>query len=98
MAAQSQNNLDAKEKIFFNAKIFTANALQPFAEAVLIRADKIIAVGNVNEVKKLAGKNVVLIDLQGGFVLPGLIDSHTHAVDGGDGLLIANVFDGSIKV
>ncbi|MES1215491.1 MAG: amidohydrolase [Bacteroidota bacterium] len=98
IGAQPLNNLDAKEKIFFNAKIFTANMQQPFAEAILIRADKIIAVGNLNEVKKLAGKDAALIDLGGGFVLPGLIDSHTHAVDGGDGLLRANVFDGSITV
>ena len=96
--AQSLNDLDAKEKIFFNARVFTANIRQPFAEAVLIRADKIIAVGNFKEVKKLSGKNVILIDLQGGCLLPGFVDSHTHAVEGGDGLLRANVFDGLITV
>jgi predicted amidohydrolase YtcJ len=94
--SQSVSNLDAKEKILFNARIFTANTRQPFAEAILIRADKIVAVGNLNEVKKGASKNVVLVDLQGDCLLPGFIDSHTHAVDGGDGLLRANVFDGLV--
>ncbi|MEJ0104409.1 MAG: amidohydrolase [Bacteroidota bacterium] len=59
---------------------------------------KIIYVGNLDEVKRGAGKTAIFIDLQGGCVLPGLIDSHTHAVDGGDGLLRANIFDGLVTI
>ncbi|MES1222427.1 MAG: amidohydrolase [Bacteroidota bacterium] len=96
--AQSKSDLDAVEKILFHAKIFTAGSSQPYAEAVLIRGKKIIAVGNFEEIKKRASKQVVLIDLNGGCVLPGFIDSHTHAIEGGDGLLKANLFDGLIDL
>ena len=40
------------ERIFFHAKIFTGDALNPYAEAVAIRGDKIVAVGNYPEVVK----------------------------------------------
>lgn len=83
----------AQEKIFFNARIFTGNRNQPFAEAVAIKGDKIIAVGNFQEVKKAAGINVELFDMQGQTLLPGFIDSHTHSVKGGVGLTKANVSD-----
>lgn len=96
--AQSDASLSAPEKIVYNARIFTANRTQPFAEAVLIRGKKIIAVGNLEEVKKQASKQVVLIDMHGGFIMPGMIDSHTHAIDGGDGLLRANLFDEAATV
>jgi len=96
--AQPLPGLNAPEKILFNAKIFTANNQQEYAEAILIRSGKIISVGNLNDVKKMANKTVIFIDLKGGCVLPGLIDSHTHAVDGGDGLLRANIFDGLVTI
>ncbi len=83
----------AQEKIFFNARIFTGNRNQPFAEAVAIKGGKIIAVGNFQEVKKAAGINVELFDMQGQTLLPGFIDSHTHSVKGGVGLTKANVSD-----
>lgn len=83
----------ASEKVFYNAKIFTANRNNPYAEAVAVRDDKIIAVGNYAEVKKSVGANALQVDLGGKFLLPGFIDSHEHALDGGDGLTHANTFD-----
>ncbi|HEY5750548.1 MAG TPA: amidohydrolase [Chryseolinea sp.] len=81
------------QRILFNAKIFTANPNQPFAEAVALSGDKIIAVGSLADVqKKLKGKTEK-IDLQGKFLLPGLIDSHNHALSGGKSLSAANLGD-----
>jgi predicted amidohydrolase YtcJ len=97
-AAQPGDQLNATEKILFNAKIFTSATKQPYAEAVLIRDKKIIAAGNLGEIKKLASSQVVLIDMKGGCVLPGFIDSHTHALEGGDGLLKANLFDDLVDI
>ncbi|MBS1574244.1 MAG: amidohydrolase [Bacteroidetes bacterium] len=96
--AQQGDALNAEEKILFNAKIFTSDLKQPYAEAVFIHGKKIIAAGNLDEVKRFASKQVVLIDMKGGCVLPGLIDSHTHAVEGGDGLLKANLFDDLVDI
>jgi predicted amidohydrolase YtcJ len=90
--------LTAQDHIFYNARIFTANPYQPSAEAVAIRGNKILAVGSFSEVKKAAGENAVMEDMQGQTLLPGLIDSHTHAVKGGVGLTKANVSDKQLSV
>ena len=45
------------ERIFFHAKIFTADPQNPYAEAVSIRAGKIIAVGTLPEVAKSVSAN-----------------------------------------
>lgn len=85
--------LDCREKIIFNARIFTANKAHPFADAVAIVDDKIIAVGNLSQVKKIATANTEMIDMHGGFILPGFIDSHCHALAGGTDLMHANIND-----
>lgn len=51
--------------------------------AVAVRDGLIGAIGSDAEVMRLAGSNTRVIDLQGRRVIPGLNDSHTHAVRGG---------------
>jgi predicted amidohydrolase YtcJ len=74
------------ERVFFRAKVFTGDPQNPYAEAVAIRGDKIIAVGNLPEVMKSASANAVRVDLGGKCLFPGFIDSHSHSIDGGLGL------------
>jgi hypothetical protein len=83
----------AAERIFYNAKIFTGEPEHPYAEAVAIRGDKIVAVGSYADVKLAVGKDAKAIDLQGKTLLPGLIDSHAHPMDGGLSLTGADVGD-----
>jgi predicted amidohydrolase YtcJ len=73
----------AQETVFYNAKIFTADYKKPFAEAIAINGKIITAVGNYNEVKARAGAYAQWIDLKGGFLMPGFIDSHNHGIFGG---------------
>jgi predicted amidohydrolase YtcJ len=94
--AQQNGLLSSNEKILFNAKIFTADVQYPYAEAIAIRGDKIVAVGNFENIKKLVSKDAVLIDMHGGCILPGFIDSHSHSLDGGYSLMHANVYDSAI--
>jgi len=84
---------NSAERIFYNGKIFTAEPEHPYAEAVLIRGDKIVAVGNSAEVMRAASKDAEKIDLHGRMLLPGLIDSHVHAIDGGISLNAADIGD-----
>jgi hypothetical protein len=83
------------ERIFFHAEIFTGNPDNPYAEAVAIRGDKILAVGSLPEVAKSASANAERIDLEGKSLFPGFIDSHSHSIDGGLSLISA---DASEKV
>ncbi|HXW89812.1 MAG TPA: amidohydrolase [Terriglobales bacterium] len=85
----------SSERIFFDTKIFTGDPQNPYAEAVAIRGDKILAVGDLPEVQKVASANAERIDLEGGSLFPGFIDSHSHSIDGGLNLISA---DASEKV
>jgi predicted amidohydrolase YtcJ len=84
---------DQIERVFYNAKIFTGEPEHPYAEAVAVRGDKIVSVGNRPEVTKAVAKNAESIDLHGKTLLPGLIDSHIHAIDGGISLNSADIGD-----
>lgn len=64
--------------ILLNGKIFTCNANQPYAEALAIRGDRIVAVGSSKEVIALAAQNTKRIDLGGRTVIPGINDAHMH--------------------
>ena len=89
LAAQGSAN----ERIFFNAKIFTAEPDAPYAEALAIRGDKILAVGSYSEVAKSVSASAERVDLQGKSLFPGFIDSHSHTADGGMNLISADASD-----
>ena len=59
-----------------NARIFTADDEQPWAEVLAYKDDKLIYVGK--DEPRTEGEEVRTIDLEGRFVLPGFIDSHIH--------------------
>ncbi len=86
---------DSSERIFFHAKVFTGDPQNPYAEAVAIRGDKIVAVGSLTEVTGSVSPGAERIDLEGKSLFPGFIDSHSHSIDGGMSLISA---DASEKV
>lgn len=55
--------------------------------ALLVEGDRIAAAGPADEVEPLArsrhGKGLETLDARGGFVAPGFVDSHTHALFAG---------------
>ena len=69
--------------ILHNGKVVTADAKFSIQQAVAVEAGRISAVGTNAEMLKLRGAKTRLIDLQGKTVLPGLIDSHVHALGAG---------------
>jgi hypothetical protein len=83
----------AQERILFNAKIFTAEPLNPYAEAIAIRGGRIVAVGTYAEVAKSVSADAERVDLEGKTLFPGFIDSHIHAIDGGINLISADASD-----
>ena len=88
------STLPAQQRLFIHAKVFTGNPAQPYAESVAIDGNKIIAVGHQQEttaaLKRNGATNPEIIDLAGKTLLPGLIDSHNHAIDGGITLITAD--------
>jgi predicted amidohydrolase YtcJ len=81
------------DMIITNARIITENEHQPFAEAMAVSADTILAIGSSREVMKYRGKDCAVIDLQGKCVTPGFIDSHVHFLQGGTNLASVQLRD-----
>jgi hypothetical protein len=71
------------DTILLNGKILTVDAQFSIREAMAIRDDKIILIGSNADVRKQAGPQTRVLDLQGRTVIPGLIDSHIHAIRAG---------------
>ncbi len=74
----NEKNIIQADTIYLNAKIFTANKDQPWAESVAIKSGRIIKVGSDSVVKSLIGDSTYVIDLMGKFMMPGIFDLHTH--------------------
>jgi len=66
------------DKLFLNGRIETLDSHQTVCRAVGVSGDRIAALGEEAELKQMAGPGVEIIDLNGGVLFPGFIDSHTH--------------------
>jgi predicted amidohydrolase YtcJ len=71
------------DTIFLNGKILTLDEQSSVVQAMAIRGDSIIATGASDDIVKQAGSRTRVIDLGGRMVIPGLIDSHIHAIRAG---------------
>lgn len=66
------------EIIFYNGNLITMEPDQPFASAIAIDEQRILAIGSDEEILETAGPATKLIDLGGLTVIPGFVDPHTH--------------------
>lgn len=69
------------ETVLLNGKIFTANPAQPWATALAIRGERIVAIGGDAAVEAGAGPSTRRLDLAGRVVVPGLNDAHLALTD-----------------
>jgi predicted amidohydrolase YtcJ len=86
--AQAQTKADV---IITNARVYTVNHAQPWAEAIAIRNQHIVAVGSAKQIAAWRGPKTKAIDAQGRLVLPGFFDSHIHFMEGALSLEKVNV-------
>jgi len=69
---------DAADILIHNAKIYTVDESNLWAQAAAIRNGRFVYVGSDAGVHAFHGSDTRSFDLAGKMVLPGLIDSHTH--------------------
>jgi hypothetical protein len=67
------------DQVFYNGNIVTVDPHFRIVEAMALRGETIVAVGGDEQIVSLAGAGTQRVDLGGKTVLPGLIDSHSHA-------------------
>ena len=78
VAFAAPTETDRASVIFRNGKVYTLDARKPWAQAVAVAGDKIIAVGSNAEVLALDGPGTKVIDLAGRMLMPGFVESHIH--------------------
>ena len=75
------------DTIIVHAKIYTLNQKQPWAEALAISGDKIVAVGSDRGILAYRSPSTQVIDAASHLLLPGFEDCHIHFMDGSLGLV-----------
>ena len=96
----SCNNDSTKNKadiVVKNAKVWTGNPNQPEAEALAIKGDRLVFVGNTEGVQNFIGNKTQVIDAKGQMLTPGFIDCHVHINEGGTGLASVQLRDANTK-
>ncbi len=91
LACTALPGLAAVDLILHNAKVYTAAPGQPLQQAVAVDGEKIVAVGSDQAVLRLKTAGTQVIDLGGKVLMPGMLDSHSHAIKGGLQLELANL-------
>src|ERR1700745_2623132 len=69
---------ETAKMIFINGNIYTVNDKQPFAQAIVVKGDRIIFVGANADAEQFRGDKTRIVDLSGKTVAPGFTDSHCH--------------------
>ncbi len=64
--------------LLVNGRLLTMAARRPRAGAIAVAGGRILALGDTDEIRDLAGPGATVVDLRGRTLLPGLIDSHCH--------------------
>ena len=73
----------AADLVVTHASIWTGSRAQPSATAVAIIGDRIVDVGNADEIERWRGANTTVLDAEGRRVVPGFNDAHVRLLDGG---------------
>jgi predicted amidohydrolase YtcJ len=79
VGAQQASEADV---VYKNGFVYTSDGPRSRAQAFAIRDGKFLVVGSNDDMKAVTGKGTKVINLKGKMVMPGLVDSHIHALRG----------------
>ncbi|MBL7846729.1 MAG: amidohydrolase family protein [Cyclobacteriaceae bacterium] len=81
------SSLGQAQVLYHNGKIFTGNRSQPWVDYFIVHNGTIMAAGTGHPAPDSIPNRV---NLHGQWVIPGIVDSHIHFIDGGLTLLQVN--------
>ncbi len=79
--------------VITGARVWTGDIENPWAEAVAIDGDTILAVGSAEDLAAHIGSETQVITVPGSMLVPGFIDTHVHFIDGGGALASVQLRD-----
>ncbi len=82
----------AADWIYTGAIVWVGDAKNRIATALAVKDGRVLAVGNEVDVLRFAGRTTEIENLHGSFVMPGFLDSHTHA----PGTALPDLYDVSL--
>ena len=91
--ASAQAQAEPADVILHSGRLWTGVDGAPYAQALAVRGNEIVAVGMDVEVMAHRGDETRVVDLEGRFVTPGFIDNHTHFNRAGELLLGVNLLE-----
>ena len=82
--AQEKASSQAAEAdaVYQNGFVYTVDGVRSRAQAFAVRDGKYVAVGSNQDMKAVTGPDTRVVDLKGQMVMPGLVDTHIHALRG----------------
>ncbi|MGE8174814.1 amidohydrolase [Pseudomonas fluorescens] len=98
VAFASMEAMAAADLVLINGNIFTADHARPKVQALAVQDGKVLQVGSDAQIKVLIEPSTRVINLAGKTLMPGLIDSHSHAIFGGLELASANMGDEQVSL
>lgn len=78
------NELAGADLVLLHGRIATVDPARPFATAIAMRGDRIVAVGGDAEIMQHVTERTRRIDLHGRFAMPGFVEGHGHFLGVGD--------------
>ena len=77
----TQNTVRPADLVLVDGRILTVDDRFREVTALAVRDGRFIAVGSNEDARRYIGRNTRVIDGRGRTVVPGLIDTHVHALD-----------------
>ena len=87
----SCRNQSPADLVLLGGKVVTVDENFSIQEAVAVRGDRIIYVGNYQKAEAFIGPKTKVLDLENKLILPGLIDAHAHIYNLGQELTSLNI-------
>jgi predicted amidohydrolase YtcJ len=80
--ALSAEQASEADIVYKNGFVYTVDDFMTSAQAFAIRDGKFLAIGSDEDMKAFTGKDTKVFDLDGEMVMPGIADTHIHALRG----------------
>jgi hypothetical protein len=77
-----QQQASEADTVYKNGFVYTVDSVRSRSQAFAVRDGKFLKVGTNEDMKAVTGKNTRVVDLKGKMVMPGLVDTHIHALRG----------------
>jgi len=85
--ANAVDGAASADLVLHNGFVYTVDDRNSVQQAIAIQGGRIVYVGNDQGARAYIDKQTKVIDLHGKMVMPGLVDTHNHAIAGGSQLL-----------